>query len=151
MNIGNSMKRKVISTSPTATVREAAKLLLANHIGTLPVVDGENQLIGLVRLRDLSNLAMPDFVKILDQFDFVLDFGAVEEKTLDPAILDMHISQIMTPPVSVEESTGLLRAAALLQNHQMSDLPVVDEDSRLVGIASYVDIGLALISHWDLK
>ena len=151
MNIGLCMKRKVISISAEASARTAAITLANNHIGTLPVVDDENKLIGFVRMRDLINLAMPDFIKLVEQFDFVPDFGAAEDQPLEPGVFEIPISQIMNPPVSVEETSGLLRAAALLQNHQMTDLPVIDRESHLVGIISYPDIGIALISNWNLS
>jgi len=150
MNISDCMKRNVISISANATVQMAAKTLISNHIGTLPIVDEEKRLIGLVRLRDLINLAMPDFVNLVDHIDFVTDFGAVENHKLDPDILFIPLTKIMKEPVSVDETSGLIRAAALFLDHQMSDLPVVDREAHLVGIASYVDIGLALMSNWDL-
>jgi CBS domain-containing protein len=56
----------------------------------------------------------------------------------------------MSSPVSVEETTGLLCALALLHKHQVSDLPVVDAENRLLGIASQVDIGTALMSTWNV-
>lgn len=150
MKISDCMKRKVISSTPNTTIQAAAQILIQNHIGTLPVVDEASRLIGLVRMRDLITLAMPDFVHLVENIDFVHDFGAVENKKPGLAILNMPISKIMDKPVAVEESTGLLRAVALLQEHKMNDLPVVDNENRLVGIASYVDIGVALMSNWNM-
>jgi CBS-domain-containing membrane protein len=54
----------------------------------------------------------------------------------------------MNEAVSVEESSGLLRASALLYKNQLMDIPVVDDQHRLVGIASRVDIGVALLKDW---
>jgi CBS domain-containing protein len=46
------MSRKLITGSPTTTVREAAKVMVQEKIGCLPVVDG-NQLVGIVTQADL--------------------------------------------------------------------------------------------------
>ena len=148
MEIRSCMKRKVISSLPDATILAAVQIMVDNHIGTLPVVDNSAHLIGLISMQDIITLAMPDFVQLVDQFDFVHDFGAVEDQNPEFEIFHRPIRQIMAKPVSVEESSGLHRAAALLQKHHLSDLPVVDSDNHLVGIASYVDIGTALMSNW---
>jgi CBS domain-containing protein len=54
----------------------------------------------------------------------------------------------MEPPVSVPASCGLLRAFAYLDKYELSDLPVVDEQERLVGLVSRVDVGRSLIAGW---
>jgi CBS domain-containing protein len=46
------MSRKLITASSTTTIREAAKVMVREKIGCLPVVDG-NQLVGIVTQADL--------------------------------------------------------------------------------------------------
>jgi len=149
MKISDCMKRKVISALPNITIQAAAQILTQNHIGTLPIVDESSRLIGLVRIRDLITLAMPDFVHLVENVDFVHDFGAVEDEKPNSDVLDLPIMQIMKEPIAVDETTGLVRAIAMLQEHSMNDLPVVDDNMSLVGIASYVDIGVAMMSKWN--
>jgi CBS-domain-containing membrane protein len=150
MIIRDCMKNQVITLPHTATTLDAVRLCTRHHIGTLPVIDEKRRLLGLIRLQDLINLAMPDFVQLLDEIDFVRDFGAMEHHQPEAAILEQPANLFMTPPVSVEETTGLLCALALLHKHQISDLPVVDIENRLLGIASHVDIGIALMSSWNV-
>lgn len=76
--IRDCMKRNVVSIRATATVREAAALCVARHIGLLPVVDGQGRALGVLGLRDLLTLELPAFVHLVDGVDFVHDFGAVE-------------------------------------------------------------------------
>lgn len=49
----------------------------------------------------------------------------------------------------MEEDTGLLRAYALMLQQNLHDIPVVSKDGKLVGIASRVDVGVAILSTWD--
>ena len=49
------MSRKLITASPDTTVREAAKVMVSEKIGCLPVVDG-NQLVGIVTETDLLEM-----------------------------------------------------------------------------------------------
>jgi len=146
--IKNCMKRDVISVHATATIREAAALVVAHHIGQLPLVDDHNRLIGIVDIQDLLSLELPDFYKLLPDVDFVHDFGAVETTRPSPEILDRPIRTLARPATSVIESCGLLRAYAIMLKHELHDLPVVSENGVLVGIASRVDIGTAILSLW---
>lgn len=148
-NIGQSMKYEVISISVSDSIREAAALFVEEHIGTLPVVDGDGKLVGILHIRDLLELVMPSFVRLMEDFEFVRgDFSVFEtllplpEEDIQPA------SSVMDPPVSVKVGSGLLRAFAIMNSHDLYDLPVVDDDGRLVGIASRVDIGTALLAGW---
>jgi CBS domain-containing protein len=148
-NIGNSMKHEVISISVAASIREAAAFFVDEHIGTLPVVDGDGKLAGILHIRDLLELIMPSFVRLVKDFDFVLgDFSVFETLLPLPEVADQPASSIMVPPVCVKVGSGLLRAFAIMNRHDVYDLPVVDDDGRLVGIASRVDIGKALLSGW---
>ncbi len=149
MKVGEIMKRSVFSISASSSVGEAAALFRAKHIGTLPVVDGSNRLIGLLPLSDVLALVMPDFVQIVEDFDFVRDFGAVETRQLSPELSARPVSRVMREAISVEENSGLLRAFALLHHHDLHDVPVVAADGKLVGIVSRVDVGTALIAGWS--
>jgi CBS-domain-containing membrane protein len=150
MKISDCMKRTVFSSSANVTIRTAAQEMIQNHIGTLPIVDENSRLIGIMGTRDLITLAMPGFIHLVENVDYIHDFGAAEDEKPGPEILDMPVSQIMREPICVDSEAGLVRALALLQEHTINDLPVVDADMRLVGIASYIDIGVALMSNWNL-
>lgn len=150
MQIKDCMKRNVISITTETTIAEAARVLSEKHIGTLPVVDSEGKLVGLLPLRNLLMTTMPDFVLLVEDFDFVSDFGAAEMRKPDKELLSRKASEIMLAPESVEETSGLMRAFAMLHQHQLHDLPVVDKDGRLVGIFSRVDVGSAFLSGWNV-
>jgi CBS domain-containing protein len=142
------MKRNVFSIPSTATIRQAAALVVERHIGLLPVVDEQGKPVGVVRLGDLLSLELPDFFNLLPDVDFVHDFGAVETTRPTPEELDRPVTTLVQPRIFVEETCGLLRAYALMVKHNLHDLPVVSEDGALVGIASRVDIGTAILSAW---
>ena len=145
------MKKRVISISSSCNIREAAELFVKYHIGTLPVVDENFHPVGLLQIRDLFTLVMPDFSRLVEDFHFVHSFGAVEDRIPSREVLDCPVTQIMQPPVFVEEESGLIRAASMLHQRALADLPVVDGSGRLVGIISRVDVGIALISNWKIS
>lgn len=148
MLIKDCMKRNAVTIHPEATVLDAARVMIRKHVDTLPVVDGESRLVGIIRLRDLIDLGMPDFIRLIEQVDFVHDFGALEDHCPNPEILNQQISRIMTEKISVDEDSKLLHAAALFREHQLHDIPVTSKDGKLAGIASSVDIGTAILKTW---
>lgn len=142
------MKRKVVTVTASTTVEEAARVVVQERVGTLPVVDEQGVLTGVVRLQDLLGIFMPDFVALLDNIDFVRDFGPLEQ------VQPQHMSQaaqltmtdLAATPVAVEEDSGLMHSLATMVKHQLQDLPIVDKAGRLVGIASRVDIARAFFA-----
>jgi CBS domain-containing protein len=149
MTITDCMKHNVISIPETASIREAAAIIVKKHIGLLPVVDRDNKLTGVVGLRDLLSLELPDFVRFIEDLDFVHDFGAVETTRPPAKTLEKPIRSLMKQAITVEEDCGLLRAYALMVQHNLHDLPIVSKTGELAGIASRVDIGTSILSTWS--
>jgi CBS domain-containing protein len=143
------MKKHVVSIKSNTTVREAAAIIVNKHIGLLPVVDKDNKPVGVIGIRDLLKLEMPDFVNFVADVDFVHDFGAVEDTRPPASTLNKTIKSLMRPVITVEEDSGLLRAYALMLQQNLHDIPVVSKDGKLIGIASRVDIGVAILSTWS--
>ena len=150
MTVRACMKQKVISIRQGATLGMAAAILRESRIGTLPVVDDEKKLVGMIRLENLLALVMPDFVHLLEHFEFAHNFGSLEYAQPDSETLKQAVTEIMEAPVSVDVDSGILRAAALLHFRDLRDLPVVDAKNTLVGLVSHVDLGISLMSGWDL-
>jgi CBS-domain-containing membrane protein len=150
LRMRDCMKRRVITVTAETTFQEAARLVVDQHVGTLPVVDEEGRLTGVVRLHDLVGVFMPDFVALLDNIDFVRDFGALEQaEAKDRAeVGGLTMGELAGPPVAVEEDSGLMHALVTILKSQIQDLPIVDNTGRLVGIASRVDIAVAFLAAW---
>ena len=150
MTVRTYMKRRVISVQQDTTLEMAAAVIREHHIGTLPVVDHDRKLVGMLRLENLLALVMPDFVHLVEHFEFAHDFGYLEHVKPDPSALKRAVKDIMEAPISVLADSGVLRAAALLHLRDLRDLPVVDAENTLVGLVSHVDLGVALMSGWEL-
>jgi CBS domain-containing protein len=114
--------KDVMTPGPTAIssdamVVEAARRMLSEDVGSLPVVDGET-LVGMVTDRDL-----------------VLHVVA---KDLDPH--KVPVSDVCSEnPVVVEPEDSLDDALQRMASEQVRRLPVVS-DGRLVGILAQADV-----------
>lgn len=149
MKISAYMKRNAVSIPESSSIREAAAVFVQSHVGLLPVLDADGRLLGVVGLQDLLTLELPDFVRFIQDLDFVHDFGAVETTRPPAEVLDQPIRTRMKPPITVHEDAGLLRAYALMLQHNLHDIPVVSDDGKLLGVASRVDIGTGILSAWS--
>ena len=147
--IGSWMKPNVVSIGQDATLLDAARLLAEHKIGTLPVVDDGEILVGITSMRKIVRFFLPDFINVVEDVDFVRDFGAIDI----PSPVDIKkakkiaVKETMDEPVSVEKDSSLMRALAIMITHDLLDLPIVHK-GKLVGIASRVDIGRAFLHSW---
>ncbi|MCB0101752.1 MAG: CBS domain-containing protein [Anaerolineales bacterium] len=148
MIIKTCMKQHVVFVKEDTTIYDAAKIFARKHIGLLPVVDDEKHPVGVIGMRDLLSLELPDFVNFVSDVDFVHDFGAVEETRPPAKTLNKSVKPMMKPVITVQEDCGLLRAYALMLQQNLHDIPVVSNDGVLIGIASRVDVGVAILSAW---
>jgi acetoin utilization protein AcuB len=87
-----------------------------------------HQLIGIVSVKDYFKALSP-----------VMD--SASENTVELYMQSRKVRQVMSSPViSVSQDLGILQAAALLVERNISCLPVVDVQQRLIGIVSWKDI-----------
>ena len=108
---------EVATISAQATVADAVKLLGERRIGALPVVDGD-EVAGIMSERDVIYC--------------LRDHGS--------AVLDWPVARVMSSPaVTVDPSTPVLNALALIPQRRIRHLPVV-ANGRLVGIVSIGDL-----------
>lgn len=143
------MKREVVAVRPTSSVKEAAALLVEKRVGTLPVVDEGGVLLGVASMTRIVQLFLPDFVTLLQNIDFIKDYGASTTPSREEweRVDLLSVADIMDKPIAVEENSSLIRALSVMEKYNLRDLLVVRE-GRLVGIASRVDIGRAFLEQW---
>ena len=103
-----------ITLTPGDTVQDARALMARYSIGGIPIVDGERRLVGIVTNRDLR---------------FQTD-GRARLRDV------MTKERLVTAPMG----TTLEEAEALLQEHKIEKLPVVDEGGHLRGLITFKDI-----------
>jgi CBS domain-containing protein len=149
LTMHDCMKREVVAVKPTASVRDAAALLVQKRVGTLPVVDEDGMLVGITSISRIIQLLLPGFVALLQNIDFIKDYGALKTPSREEweRVASLAVADIMDSPIAVEENSPLIRALSVMEKYNLRDLPVV-RDGRLVGIASRADIGRAFLEQW---
>lgn len=112
----------IVTATTETTAARAAQIMREQHVGSLVVVDAassSDKPLGIVTDRDL-----------------VLSVMAEE---LDPSVFT--VGDVMSAgPVTANAKAGLLDAVALMRQHKLRRLIIVDDDGRVVGLATLEDV-----------
>ena len=141
------MKKNVVCINAKATVKDAAEVLMDKRVGTLPVVDDEGRMVGLTTMKDVLGFFLPDFLDLFEDIDFLKDFGALREVSVEDIEMaaSTTVAEMMQESVFVPEDSSPIRALSLMETHGMPDIPVL-RDEKPVGIVSRVDVGRAFLA-----
>lgn len=142
MQAKDVMKKEVISVRPETMVKEIAKLLYENNISGVPVVDGENKLLGIVSETDLiskvSGPHLPPHIELLGGIIYLARPHEIEEEL--KKIVSVMAGEIMSKDiVSVTEDAEVEDIAALMIDRKVNRIPVL-KDKKLVGIITRHDL-----------
>ena len=142
MKVSDIMSTTVVSAKPDTTVREIARLLVANDIDGVPVVNDAGQVVGVVTESDLivrnANLHFPRFLQLMDARIFLENPRHFEEEMRK--MLGTTAADVMSSPaIVVASGDDIERAATLMWEKHVHALPVVD-GGRLVGIITRSDL-----------
>jgi CBS-domain-containing membrane protein len=142
------MLTTVYTIGTDATLREAMQIMAQHMMGTLPAVDVERHVLGVVVLDDVLTQFMPQFLDRLRSLDFVQDYSFLEAGRKSLHIAEKAIQDIMRPPYYVSTDSGLMAAMVVMHKHRVTEVPVVNEQKQLVGLASYVRVGSLFLTDW---
>jgi acetoin utilization protein AcuB len=131
MFVARRMKRDLVTVRPDDPLPEAARLLKANRIHHLPVVEGE-RLLGIVTDTDLRNAMLRE--------------AAGGGEGSPRAVAEVMTRNVVT--LSPEDTID--DAMLILSRQRFGALPVVD-GGRLVGIVAKTDVLSAMIDTLDIE
>lgn len=132
------MKAIDIMSSPVVTVTLDDNLFVVydvfestkfHHV----LVVEDKRLFGVVSDRDLLKALSPNI-------------GTAAEKSSDTATLNKKVHQVMSrKPISIKPDANIYKALEIFEQHNVSCIPVIDDDAIPVGIISWRDIVKALL------
>ena len=113
MRVHDLMIKEVVTMEEDAPIEEAFKILYERHVGSVVITDEEEKCKGIFTERDAIR--------------------AVATKIpLDTALRDVMTKNVMT----IWGGASFAKAKQLYRTHGIRHLPVVDEQSHLVGMLS---------------
>ena len=106
---------KVAVTTPEKSIRESARQMRVEHVGSLVVVDQDGKPIGMLTDRDIT-------------IEGVARGVDVDQTT---------VRDLMTAPVvTATESEGMVTALARMREFGIRRLPIIDSEGKLVGVVT---------------
>ena len=142
MHVHEVMSTGLVTAKKIDTVRSVVMKMLNRHCTTIPVVEGANQLVGMVTLRDVLLPLYPNYGDYIHDAVHSRDFTEMEEGY--PEVLDKKVEEIMSRnPLTVSPDAPILEAASYMGLKHFRRIPVVDKGA-LVGMVSVGDINRGL-------
>jgi len=148
MQVSDCLITPVYTIHEDAVLSEAMEKMARSMVEMLPVVDNEEHLLGILLLDDVLTLFMPNFVELLRIADFIHDYSFLKKGRENSHLTTKPIRDIMHKPYSVQHDSGLMEAMVLMHKHQVGELPVLDDERHLIGIASRGRVGSLFLSEW---
>lgn len=130
MNISQIMtpRKLLVTTMADASLASLREIFAQARFQHVPVVDSTNRIAGIVSVKDYFRILSP-----------VMD--AATEPAINIFMRSRKVYQVMvTPVITITETTSIKQAATLLLENNISCLPVIDQQKRLLGLVSWKDI-----------
>ena len=132
MRVLDVMTIDVITTTPSAYLKEAARTMGGAGVSGLPVVDESGTLVGIITEADFLE-------READRSQRRLLSAMIEER--GPIVDAETVGEVMTrDPVVIFPEASVTEAARVMAHHHVKRLPVVDANGALVGIISRADV-----------
>ncbi|MCE7792963.1 CBS domain-containing protein [Salipaludibacillus sp. CUR1] len=137
------MTEDVIAVDVDSTVEQCAKLLYENNLSGVPVIDVNDQLVGIVTEGDLikraSHIKSPAVLELLGGLIYLDNpnkFMDELKRAMSERVGDMMTKDVIT----IKPDDTIERTATIMVEKKIKRLPVVKSDGKLAGIVSRRDI-----------
>lgn len=145
LNVASVMNGRVVTVAADASVLEALRLMLDEHISGVPVTAPDGSLVGMLTEGDfLRRSELGTELHHPRWLEFIMGPGRLAREYVDTH--GRKVSEVMTPQViSIREEAPLIDAVRLMEQHRIKRLPVLG-DKGIVGILSRADLMRAFVA-----
>jgi CBS domain-containing protein len=143
--VADIMERDPIAVGRDDDVESVIRVLREHELPGVPVVDGSGTLVGIITENDLilrdeeADLHLPHHLDIMGGVIYLESMKHFEERI--KKAFASKAEDMMTPdPTTITPDAPVEDAAKLIAEHKHNRLPVVDDDGRLVGVVTRLDV-----------
>jgi CBS domain-containing membrane protein len=141
---GEIMTREVYSISSESNISLAADMMAKSKVSGLPVLNNNNELIGIISEKDLIKSVIKDAPPSLMS---VIARCLSNKGCLALSLKKLKVVDLMTAPaIAVYENTPLSEVINLMNKNSINRLPVKEKNNRLIGIITRSDIIRAIFN-----
>jgi CBS domain-containing protein len=133
------MRTPAVTINIAAPLSDALALMREHDVRRLPIVIDTGELRGIITQGDIRGAD-------------VMRVAGLDPLDIAHALRQVKVYEVMTEdPIAVTPETGLREAAMLMIENKVGGLPVVDEQSRVVGIITESDLFETLVQQLDAQ
>ncbi|MFE3169156.1 CBS domain-containing protein [Streptomyces sp. NPDC059224] len=139
--VGEVMTSDVVEAHPETSFKDVVRLLDRHRISGLPVVDRDDKVVGVVSQTDLIRHQVtrsPDDRTRRARRQPSTRLRHPRSGAVAHALTAREL--MSTPAITVHPEQRIADAARVMERHGVERLPVVDEEDRLIGIATRRDL-----------
>lgn len=132
MSVKNFMTKEVITVTKETRVTDAIDIMEENNFHRLPVVEN-GRYIGMLTDEEIAESSPSNITSLsIYEMNYLFD--------------KMMVGEIMSKPkMTISPDTLLEEAAAIMNDKNVTALPVLNESNKVVGILTYKDVFKALL------
>jgi acetoin utilization protein AcuB/CBS domain-containing protein len=131
------MRAPAVTINLAAPLSEALTLMREHDVRRLPVVVDTGELCGMITQGDIRGAD-------------VLSSAGLDPLDIADALRRVKVYEVMSDdPIAITPATGLREAALLMIENKIGGLPVIDDQSLVVGIVTESDLFEALVQQLD--
>ena len=136
------MSKEVVSVKIETSLKDLAHTFVETRFSNLPVLDDDGVLVGTISETDLVEQQRPLHIPtVMTLFDWVFSFG--NEKRFKEEVDRVTAATVgelyHKDPVTCSPDTTVRELAALMSQHKVHLLPVV-EDGKMLGVVARLDL-----------
>jgi len=155
MLVRNIMKKNVITVRENENLDQLTAKFVKYNFHTLPVIDNNNRVLGIVSYEDLMKVFLPDDYALQELKKSTQLYNPNQDNFLGDTLQKDHgstikVSDIMDDEVvTAEENMTLVEVRTLMKNNDVFKMPVA-KDGTLVGFITLFDIIIVLFKMMDI-
>ncbi len=142
------MSKKIITAAANTPVRKIIDLFASNKVMSIPVVDQENRLQGIITQKDIDirfeNIDTPVSITLLGSVFYLEDLEKFNE-ALKKKLGQFAVDIMTAPSPAIREDATLDAVLKYMDENTIFRIPVVNESGHLVGMVTNSDIIQELI------
>lgn len=117
----------LVSLAPEDSFEHAAKLFVKSNFNGFPVVDKDNELVGIVTAFEMVSQSSSYLNGSQKNYESLKEMKVQDIMNRDPLVI--------SPDVGIENL-----AKEFAEHHRVNPIPVVDDGKKLIGVVSRYDI-----------
>jgi CBS domain-containing protein len=143
MKIKEIMYKDISSVDPEISIEILLKVLTKHHRSSIPVVNDDNEVIGMVQVEDIIRGSLPSYYNMIQNTSFIPDMNQLFKRL--NSMKTQKVKDIMqTKFISATEEDTNTYVADLMIKNNLQSIPIL-RNKKLVGVVDRIDFLSSLL------